>query len=125
MFHIDVFIAPSSVHGIGLFSNQFIKSRTVIYTVNPLLDLHLSPLMFAELNAEEQRFIQHYGFFDDFRNVWNLSHDHIRFCNHAQKANISLIDHSYLVALDNIDKGEELLQNYRELNTFEERCLKD
>ncbi|MGI9280136.1 MAG: SET domain-containing protein-lysine N-methyltransferase [Endozoicomonas sp.] len=98
----------------------------VVYTDTPELDLHLSEETLRQLPVPEQSFIEHYGFFDTVKNHWHLSHDHIRFCNHAkEKANISLVDREYLVALRDIDAGEELLQDYREIQAFEGRNLKD
>lgn len=126
MFHVKVYLAPSPVHGTGLFADQSIKAGERIYTENPELDLQLTTQAFNALEEKEQLFIQHYGFFDTHRERWHLSHDHIRFCNHAgEGSNITLINNAYLAAKRDIEKGEELLQDYREISTYEGRNLKD
>ncbi|RLV57709.1 SET domain-containing protein [Parashewanella curva] len=107
MFNVAVCIKPSAIHGIGLFTKQMIKKGQVIYTETPELDLHLSKEQFAELDEKEQAFIEHFGFFNETENHWHLSHDNIRFCNHATQSNITWKDNAYLVALRDITKGEE------------------
>ncbi|WP_172806719.1 SET domain-containing protein-lysine N-methyltransferase [Endozoicomonas arenosclerae] len=125
MFCVETYLAQSPVHGVGLFAGQSIKKGVILYKENPELDLHLSEQALLQLEASEQAFIKHYGFFDVTRNRWHLSHDNIRFCNHSKQGNISLVEDGRLIALRDIDSGEELLQDYREIKTYEGRNLKD
>ncbi|WP_133406754.1 SET domain-containing protein [Parashewanella tropica] len=123
MFNVKVSIAPSSIHGIGLFAEQSIQKGEVIYTEVPELDLHISKEQFTKLDKNEQFFIEHYGFFNEVKGYWHLSHDNIRFCNHATQSNITWKDNAYLIALKDIAQGEEIVQDYREMNSYSCRAL--
>ncbi len=124
MFHVNVVLDKSKVHGIGLFARENIKKGWLVYTDNPNLNLLLSPESFSSLHIKEQNYIKHYGYFNQERKEWYLAFDNIRFLNHASDANVTLTDKG-LCALKNIAYGQELLQDYRELHTFEERQLID
>ncbi|WP_066017149.1 SET domain-containing protein-lysine N-methyltransferase [Endozoicomonas atrinae] len=128
MFYINVQVKPSPVHGNGLFTAEPVSAGTTIYQGNADLDLIISEEKFSTLDAAEQQFISHYGAHSRQDQQWHLAHDHIRFCNHSNDPNVTLSypdanSHScQIVAVCDINAGEELLQDYRE---FEElrACL--
>ena len=103
----------SPIHGLGLFADETIKKDTKVYSINKDLDLIISVEKFDKLSKNEQQTFRHYGYFDNKENVWNLSFDDIRFCNHSFDSNVTLRN-NYLVSIREIKKGEEITQNYGE-----------
>ncbi len=118
MFHVKVIVKESGVHGLGLFADEPIAQEQLVYTSNPDLDLVLSKAAFEMLAPEEQAHIAHYGF-KDTMGFWHLAHDDIRFCNHSKNGNVTLTEEG-IVATRDIDKGEELLQDYGEFEDLDE-----
>lgn len=116
MFFIKIHLDKSKVHGIGLFASEDIKKGAKIYAPNLELDLFLTEKQFNALHEKEQEMIKHYGYFDKKMGKWHLAHDDIRYCNHSTSPNIGL-KQGILIALKDINKDEEILQDYSD---FEE-----
>lgn len=115
MFHIKAKLKESPIHGIGLFADEDIKQGDKIYSANDKLNLLLTSEELSELPSDEQRTIQHYGYFDTTKNKWKISFDDIRFCNHSSDNNLIRQGGDVLAKRD-IQKGEELTHDY---NNFE------
>src|SRR3989344_7284528 len=113
MFNVKVKIGLSSIHGFGLYAAESIRLGQKIYTPNDNLDLYLTNDEFSDLFENEQQTIKHYGFFDKKKQMWHLSFDDIRFCNHNSNGNMTLAG-EVLVAKRDIKIGEELTQDYSE-----------
>ena len=113
MFHIKIKLGESKIDGIGLFSDEDVLKDQRVYTPNPLLDISLSESEFERLNNDEKLTIKHYGYFDEVEKLWRYAFDDIRFCNHSADSNLTLKDGT-IIAKKNIQKGEELTQNYNE-----------
>ena len=123
MMHVKYKLDRSNHHGIGLFADEEIQEGALIYTGSPLLDVNLSQAEFDTLNPSEQHEITYWGFFDEENNVWHVDFDVSKFINHAKEATVAQDDthkDAYLIATKNIEKGEELTQNYLEFETEED-----
>jgi len=118
MFHVKIKLKESPIHRIGLFTDQTIFKGEKIYTANPKLDLVLSQEEFTKLPEDERKTIKHYGYLDKNDKKWHLSFEDIRFCNNNIKGNLTLKGNS-TVAKRDIKKGEELTQNYEEIEELE------
>lgn len=119
MFLINLKLAPSSLHGIGVFTEEDIAEGVVMYRHNPTLDLQLTAAQFAELDEREQRVILHYGYIDRLTGLYRLDHDDIRFVNDSYTPNVRQDEESgYLIALRPIRAGEEITLSYSD---FEDR----
>ena len=123
MFHIKTKLGESSIHGIGLFTDEDISEGDVIYVANLSIDLILSDDKFLSLSNDEKETIQNYGYFDKTLKKWHLSFDDVRFCNHALNANMTLRN-GKLIAKKDISKGEELTQNYSEFEDLRDELKK-
>ncbi len=108
---------PSEIHGLGLFADESIPKDSVVYSINESLDLIISLEKFNKLSENEQQTIKHYGYFDKQKKFWHLSFDDIRFCNHSFESNITLKNND-LISTKNIQKGDEITQNYKEFETL-------
>ena len=114
MFYVKHTLKPSKINGIGLFANQNIKKGEVVYEVVLADDLLLTNNEFITLTSSQKSTIEHFGYFDKKLSKWHLANDDIKFCNHSPNSNVSLIG-SKLIALRNINSGDEILHNYQEI----------
>ncbi len=108
---------PSEIHGLGLFADENISKKEVVYSINSYLDLILSQKKYDKLYDNEKRTIKHYGYFDKENSCWHLSFDDIRFCNHDANGNLALCGNALITKKD-IKKGAEILQDYNEFETL-------
>lgn len=117
MIHISYKILASKTHGIGLFADQNIKGGDLIYTPSPLLDVDLTPEQFQGLTENEQREVMYYGYFNKYSGKYHVAFDAIRVLNHANTdvANVTQNEEMIMTAKRDIQKGEELLQDYVEI----------
>ncbi len=117
MIHIKYKIKDSPVHGIGLFSDQKIKKGELIYTPSPLLDVDLTQEQFDSLSVPEQQEVAYYGYFHTNTYRYHVAFDAIRILNHADLgvANVTQDENMVMKSLRDIDLGEELFQDYREI----------
>ena len=115
MFLIKYKLGHSNIHGIGIFANEDIAKGTRIYKHSSKLDLQITKRQFDKLKSEEQRIIKHYGYIDKNSGLYRLDYDDIRFINHSDNPNIGL-KNGIIIALKDINKGEELIQNYKEFS---------
>jgi SET domain-containing protein len=106
-----------------MFADQDIKQGEVIYTASPLLDLNISGNTFEKLSQIEKNEVRYWGFWIESEKVWHVDFDMSKFINHSFKANTtqdpSHVD-AYLLAVRDINIGEELTQNYLEFETEED-----
>lgn len=120
MFAVKTYLDKSTTHGIGLFANENIEKGSLVYIVNPQMDLHIKDEDFKSLSDDEKETIRHFGY-KSKNGEWHLSFDNIRFCNHSQlENNIGIGKNGNLHALRNIVKNEELLQDYAEFEELRE-----
>jgi SET domain-containing protein len=123
VIHIRYTVKESGLHGIGLFSDQDIKTGALICTASPSLDVDITQEEFDALSAGEQSEIRWWGFFDRPSRKWHVDFDVTRFMNHSYDANVTQDQNhqeAYLIAARDVRTGEELTQNYLEVETPED-----
>ncbi len=123
MVLIKARVQPSPVHGLGLFATERIAKGMRIWQFSPLLDREIAPEDFQKLTHAEQEYVLFYGFLSKRTGNYHLSFDNVKFINHSLSGNVAT-DASQeqeteypLIAVRDIESGEEILQNYKE---FEE-----
>ena len=90
------FVKDSPLHGKGLFAAQDIQQDTVIGT------LQGKPVSHDGL---------HVLWMNDGQDKFQVEND-LKFINHSKQANVAYYDDFTVVALKDIQQGEELLHNY-------------
>jgi uncharacterized protein len=116
MLLVPTRLAPSPIHGLGVFAMATIAKGTLVWRFEPGLDMEFAPDIVATLPAHAQTFFAHYGYLD--RNVRRiiLCFDDARFVNHSGAPNVATdyARHPYGldVALRDIAAGEELTMDY-------------
>ncbi len=114
MLTVKTYLAPSTVHGIGLFAAEPIPANSTVWQYNEHIDSIYPEDIFLNICRNvHQNTLQH---------LLNCSYkrsgryfyltDNARFINHSELANIVFIDDYTEVALHEIKPEEEILENY-------------
>ena len=112
MILIKTKIAPSSVHGIGLFADEFIPKGTVTWEYHPKFDHVFTEEDVKTMSEPARKIFLWYAFYDFNENKYILCFDDQRFINHSKKMmNIESTPYND-IALRDIQPGEELICDY-------------
>jgi SET domain-containing protein len=116
MLLVPTRLAPSQIHGLGVFALEPIAAAAPVWRFAPGLDREFGPDIIEGLPAHVRRFFSHYGYLD--RNLQRiiLCFDDARFVNHSDAPNVATDyaqdPHGLDVALRDIAAGEELTMDY-------------
>lgn len=116
MFLVPTVLAPSRIHGVGVFTPDAIPAGTRVWEFTPGVDCELTD---AELAACPERFrqwLERYCYLDE-RGVYVLCGDNARFMNHADEPNCDDRG-TATVTLRDIAPGEELTCDYRSFDAM-------
>lgn len=123
MFTIKTSVKPSSIHGLGAFSEQFVPKGTTVWEFNPRFDVLFSEAEVASMPEHQKEFIKFYGYLDlqQFNGWWVLHIGNDRFTNHSKEPNtvpkkISACQY-IMIASKDINIGDELTCDYKEYET--------
>lgn len=112
MFIIDTYLNTSKIHGIGVFSNQFVKKGEVIWIFNSKIDLLIKNSDINNFNSFQEIWFKKYAYFNKEVNKWLLCGDNARFTNHSLNPNTKVVNINTVIAIKDIDINEELTENY-------------
>jgi SET domain-containing protein len=122
MLLVKTYLAPSPVHGIGLYAGEPIARGTVIWRFDERIDRRLSRRDRDALPDSARSFVATYSYPEvPGSDMHMLDGDHARFMNHSEKPNThcptpkSWRD-AETIAMRDIAAGEELLCDYREFD---------
>jgi SET domain-containing protein len=115
MLLVKTYLAPSRIHGIGLFAGQPIAKGTVVWRLDLVIDVELTEADIEALAPPAREQIRKYTYMDLVRGKYVLCGDDARFFNHSDAPNC----HDYpdgdggtTVAARDIGEGEELTSDY-------------
>ena len=117
MLLVKTRLAPSKIHGIGLFADEFIAQGTFTWRFVEGFDLRFTQATIDRLSASAKQQVLKYAYYDERHGLFELCSDDARFFNHADTPNtrslITDLGDEVDVAIGNIDAGEELTCDYR------------
>ena len=120
MILVKTRVAPSTIHGMGLFAVEAIPRGTLVWRFAPGFDREFTPEQFAALPAEAQAHLRWFAYVDRKAGVWVLSGDHSCFMNHSADPNTGAPNDAtppvVTTALREIGASEELTCNYWEFD---------
>jgi SET domain-containing protein len=115
MLTVNTYLAPSPVHGIGLFAAEFIPAGSRVWKFHRHIDkIFKREVFLAVCSKLDNRSLRHLlnSSYSRGGRYFYLT-DNARFINHSDMHdNISFIDDYTEVAVRDIDAHEELLENY-------------
>ena len=112
MLTVEHFVAPSEVHGLGVFSKHFIPQGALVWQAHPILDREITRAELDGLPDHVVRKIMTHAEYLPNRDIFRLAADGDYFMNHADEPNIADAGDTMYAARD-IAPGEELLCDYR------------
>jgi SET domain-containing protein len=116
MLMVRARVAPSDLHGLGLFAAEFIPRGTIVWTFVAGFDhtFTQSQLLALPLHVRERVLFYCDGDFDPATGVHTLSGDDARFTNHSNQPNTANApDGISTLAIRDIQSGEEITWDYR------------
>lgn len=125
MLFVETYVAPSPVHGLGLFAAQPITKGAMIWEFTPGFDLELSNADLERLSEPCRQRVLWYAYFSVSRMRYILCSDDARFINDSAEPNTASVDFDQAgeqesgrtIAARDIAAGEELTEDY---TSFEE-----
>lgn len=114
MLTVKTSLAPSSVHGIGLFAAELIPANSTVWHYNKDIDTTYPEDIFLNICRNIlQNTLQHlFNCTYKWSGRYFYLSDNASFINHSEDANSVFIDDYYEVALHEIKPEEEILENY-------------
>lgn len=115
MLLVPTYLAPSAIHGTGVFAAAPIARGTVMWRFQDGLDIVFTDAQVQALPEAARAFLETYCFRSSFHgNRLVLNFDHARFINHSDKPNT---ENGSEVAIARVDiaGGEEITCDYNEV----------
>jgi uncharacterized protein len=113
MLLVNAKAGPSPIHRIGLIAQAFIPKGTKIWDFMPGFDVLIREVDMERLPPHTQEQVIYWAYFHLATRTFVLSSDDDRFTNHSDAPNTGGLD--YTVALQDIQAGEEITNNYNDL----------
>lgn len=110
MLIVRTYIGKSSIHGIGLFAAEFIPKDTIIWELNPEIDIIISLEKYAKLSPYAKEHFDWFAYYSENNGGYILCFDNAKFVNHSKNPNTYGEEDTR--ALKDIQIGEEIIENY-------------
>lgn len=118
MLTIDHRIGLSTIHGIGVFSNEDIKKGQLVWRFSPVVDkeVHIEDVL--ALPDHVIRIFARHAFYVEERSTFIIGADGDYFMNHSDDPNL-VDDGEFMHAARDIKLGEELTCDYGVVKVIE------
>ncbi len=115
MLTVKTFLAPSKIHGIGLFAAEKISAQSIIWKYNRFIDKIFSVPAFLKICQNQDLYTLNHLLNSSYKKNGRYFYltDNARFINHSETTcNIGFLDEFTEIAERDIEPNEELLENY-------------
>ncbi len=115
MLMVKTYMAPSKVHGIGLYAAEDIPAHTIVWKFHAFVDKVLTGSDFFRICQGIDTPALHHILSSTYKRSGQYFYltDNARFINHSEEgSNIIFVDDFSEVASRHIYPGEEILENY-------------
>ena len=117
MLLISTYVAPSSIEGLGVFSDEYVPCGSLIWSLNPKFDIFVNEIELGLLPAHVRSYIARYSYPHlEMPGCRVIDVDNGKYMNHslAPNTDFRIFDKGY--ALADIARGEEITCNYHEFD---------
>ena len=119
MLTVKTTVKQSSIHGLGVFADQFIPKGTIVWMFKEGIDFKYTKQQFEQMNKEQQTKMTHFSYYDNNLECYILCSDNSKYVNHSDNPNLSSYydEHyveGYSYANRDIMIGEEITDDYYE-----------
>jgi SET domain-containing protein len=117
MMLVKTHVKESTIHGLGLFADEFIPKGTEVWRFTPGFDQKFTREQILAFPELLQIHIYTYGWKSDKSKLYCLSEDNGKYFNHSEDPNVLSEyredeEEVVTVAIKDIRSGEEMLDNY-------------
>lgn len=116
MLTIKTRVAPSKVHGLGLFTEEHLSKEQIIWVQNPIIDKCIPKDLLETLPLIMQEYLHHFSWQDEDGDFF-ISFDNDKYMNHSDNPNTRNDHPEFCFALCDIAAGEELTCDYMKFGT--------
>ncbi len=116
MMLVPTYVAPSKIHGMGVFASTFIPKGTPVWAFDSRVDVKYTEAELAAMPEPFRTRIRAHSYYDE-TGVYILCWDNAKFMNHTSSPNCDDIDGHPTMANRDIQAGEELTCDYRSFET--------
>jgi SET domain-containing protein len=121
MLLVKTKVAPSPVHGLGLFADQFIPKGTRIWEFDETVDSRFDASRLVGLTEPEHDELLKHTYLNPRSGLYVVCGDDARYMNHSDAPNTADVGYDegvvngegITVAARDIEQGEELFSDYR------------
>jgi len=113
MLLVPTYLEKSQIHGFGVFAAEFIPKGTKVWKFQAGFDTLIPEPCMRDLPEVVQKYLAHYG--TPWNGVGIVFGDEAKFINHSYTPSLfDDLENEAVYAARDIQKGEELTENYRE-----------
>lgn len=112
MLTVDHVVRPSAIHGLGVFTSEYIKKGQIVWRFNPIVDHEISIEDLAALPESAVGRICRHAEFVESRMTFILCSDGDYYMNHADDPSL-IDDGTVMIAARDLHPGCELTCDYR------------
>lgn len=128
MMLVETVTKQSSIHGLGLFADQFIAEGTPTWRFVPGIDQAIHPERIEQIPDLSREWFKRYAYLDIKTGLYVLCADDARYMNHSDSPNVTGdydLDPVFGVdvAARDIEEGEELTCDYRTFDRIDRKGL--
>ena len=121
MLLVKTKVAPSQVHGLGVFADEFIPRGARIWEYNDAVDDRFDASRLIDLSEDEQEELLKHTYINPRTKLYVFCGDDARYMNHSDAPNTEDIGYDeglvngegVTIAARDIQPGEEILSDYR------------
>jgi len=121
MLTVKASVKVSPIHGLGLFADEPIAKGTPTWIFDPRFDICFDSSEVRAMSSQQRNLIERYAHLSKVSGRYVYSIDDSRFMNHSVEANnCEVIAGEFeprTVANRDIAAGEELTENYRDIDS--------
>ena len=117
---VNTKVRPSSIHGMGLFADQKINKGDVVWEHSSVFDGWLNDYYLAIAPDSLRKHVDNFYCYDNELKSYILACDNINWINHSGDPNLDSPTKYIHYAKREIESGEELTLDYKQICDLEE-----